>query len=83
MAASFSALSISAAVMPENNPIERIASAAPFDAGTIRESIDFRDVPASVPLANDGEIAAMVVFKSSNDTPTVDATPPAAANAYW
>jgi hypothetical protein len=38
-------------------------------------------VPASEPLANSGDIAAMVVVKSSNSTPAVAATPPPWARA--
>ena len=68
--------------MPENNPMDRMDSAASSDAGTNLLSSVLSDVPASDPLANEGEMAAMLVLRSSNDTPNDDATPPTAANAY-
>ena len=79
----FCALSISPAVMPENNPSCRMAFAASSESGTSLDNIAFSDVPASEPPANEGEIAAMVVLRSVNETPKVEATPPTAANAYW
>ena len=68
--------------MPVNSPMSRMASPADSDAGTRRLSNVLSDVPASDPPANDGEIAAMVVLRSSNETPSVDATPPTAERAY-
>ena len=80
--ACFCAFSISSVVMPVNSPMSRMATAASSDEGIRRLSIVLRDVPASDPLANDGEMAAMVVFRSSNETPSADATPPTEARAY-
>ena len=45
-----------------------------FVWGISRRSIVFKEVPASDPLLNDGEMAAMVVLKSSNETPAWAAT---------
>ena len=58
-------------------PRLRIMFFAGSPSGTSRCKKVLNEVPASLPLANRGAMSAMAALKSSKETPTDAATPPA------